>query len=246
VAWAQVERFSHHLRLPFPESPIELGIMSDHINLDDQPDTLCSTFSVLIPTPNSYGMIEHPSAAQVRAQLCAGGDGDNEADEPLSIHILHGLAYTVGSALGCTPPSIETCLAAFVVPNKVGLTAGARAWSKHFHRSQKDREGARRANEEKDESSNGWWGKASGSKAVINEKALGLFWKVMNGASWRNLHWLPHGILVYEVRVLEGYGMRWSQEKSEDVEANDGVREWVFRGFLEPQMENGHEVGWKH
>ncbi|KAJ3496259.1 hypothetical protein NLJ89_g10510 [Agrocybe chaxingu] len=61
----------------------------------------------------------------------------------------------------------------------------------------------------------GWWGIASGPVAVINEKALKLFWKVMNGASWRNLHWLPHQVLVYEVRVPEGYGMRWSQDQGD-------------------------------
>ncbi len=39
---------------------------------------------------------------------------------------------------------------------------------------------------------------------------------------------------IYEVRNKEGYGVRWSL---------DGLQ---FRGFLEPQMENGHEKGWIH
>lgn len=39
---------------------------------------------------------------------------------------------------------------------------------------------------------------------------------------------------VFEVRNIEGYGLRWSQNGH------------TFRGFLEPQMENGHEVGWVH
>jgi hypothetical protein len=123
----------------------------------------------------------------------------------------------------------------------------------------------------------------------------------MNAASWRNLHWLPHQVLVYEVRVPEGYGMRWSQDRSsvkatptstdvpgdsktialpvsvesakdvegssirpaieqasalggldvsaEDPPAGDSsthAPNWVFRGFVEPMMENGHEVGWRH
>jgi hypothetical protein len=83
----------------------------------------------------------------------------------------------------------------------------------------------------------GWWGRAKGPVDVINANALELFWKVMNGATWRNLHWLPHEVLVYEVRVQEGYGMRWFR-------VADGP--WEMRGFVEPMMENGHEYGWRH
>jgi hypothetical protein len=43
----------------------------------------------------------------------------------------------------------------------------------------------------------------------------------MDGATWRNLHWLPHAVLVYEVRVPEGYGMRWSQDRSALVTGED-------------------------
>jgi hypothetical protein len=105
----------------------------------------------------------------------------------------------------------------------------------------------------------------------------------MDGTSWRNLHWLPHQVLVYEVRVPEGYGMRWSQDRSKITktgipsEVTDGPhddeasieglshgtadspalesatavehedsRPWIFRGFVEPMMENGHEIGWRH
>ena len=34
--------------------------------------------------------------------------------------------------------------------------------------------------------------------------------------------------------VMIGYGVRWLHDGSE------------FRGFLEPQMEDGHLVGWRH
>jgi len=44
---------------------------------------------------------------------------------------------------------------------------------------------------------------------------------------------LPGDLPIIEIRVKEGYGMRWQL---------DGF----FRGFLEPQMPNGHENGWKH
>jgi hypothetical protein len=121
----------------------------------------------------------------------------------------------MGSA---TPPLTGICLAAFVAPNKVGLTAGARAWSKHFHRYPERGDPARtdadtlverdskKKFERAEADTSGWWGQPSGPVAIINAKALVLFWNV-DGASWRNLHWLPHRVLVYEIRVLAGYGM---------------------------------------
>ncbi|KAF5340383.1 hypothetical protein D9611_007857 [Ephemerocybe angulata] len=195
-------------------------------------------------------------------------EGELEVDpaSPLFHHLSQGLALTVGSALGSTSPSTSECLDAFLVPNKVGLTAGARAWSKHAHRSQPTSpsptapsEGAADSspdlkdtrNQEKTAraKSDGWWGRPSGPVQGINERALKLFWKIAEGATWRNLHWLPHQVLVYEVRVEDGYGMRWSQDQSAtrlDEEGDDSVRPWIFRGFVEPMMENGHEVGWRH
>ncbi|KIJ64070.1 hypothetical protein HYDPIDRAFT_112599 [Hydnomerulius pinastri MD-312] len=211
-------------------------------------------------------MEELPAAAAERARLDALLSQPNQSivereriEIPLSKHLLHGLAYTVGSALGSDPPTREECLSAFLVlPNKSRLTAGARAWAKHAHRSQGDTEGE----------SAGWWGKQpTGPVAGINERALLLFDKVMDNVSWRNLHWLPHQVLVYEARVEDGYGMRWSQDRGKlEVSAGktqDGEGEpntitsselsaivpeppWIFRGFVEPMMENGHEVGWRH
>ncbi len=186
---------------------------------------------------------------------------------PLFKHLAHGLAYTTGSALGASPPSLEACLGAYQVSNSAGLTAGSRAWSKHCHRSQIQNQSeseitpsAHEGDAEKQErckakskrnKNEGWWGTASGPISVINEKSLALFWKVMNGATWRNLHWLPHQILVYEVRLAEGDGMRWARDLSgcdigPEVNVQLENRPWIFRGFLEPQMENGHEVGWRH
>ena len=220
--------------------------------------------------PYCYGMQEVPSASQERKRVAAilrspnenilqtgsstletamTDSGDAEISPLLFTHLAHGLAYTVGSALGSTPPSTESCLSAFLVPNSAKLTTGARAWSKHSHRSQPVDE----KEQDKRKRSTGWWGTPSGPVTIINERALALFWKVMDSATWRNLHWLPHQILVYEVRVAEGYGMRWSQDQSdqseearESEELSRVTRPWIFRGFVEPMMENGHEVGWKH
>jgi hypothetical protein len=178
-------------------------------------------------------MSELPTAAEERERLATQPPSE---PTPLSIHLSQGLAYTVGSALGSMAPSTDACLAAFVAPNKVGLTAGGRAWSKHAHRS---------AGEDS-ASDAGWWGRARGPVATINENALKLFWRVMDRASWRNLHWLPHQVLVYEVRVPEGYGMRWSQDRSGVLNDEELDRLWTFRGYVEPMMENGHELQWRH
>ena len=221
-----------------------------------------------IPAPFCHGMTEHPNAAEERLRISKlpptnPSHSSCSPPSPLSVHIMHGLAYTVGSALGSTPPSTEACRSAFVYPNKAGLTAGARAWAKHSHRSQGDRGEGESAiegpgcsinncyNRKGQPSSTGWWGTPSGPVAHINERALLLFWKIMDRASWRNLHWLPHRVLTYEVRVPEGYGMRWSQDQSTiNGEDDDGTtcadRPWIFRGFIEPMMDNGHEVGWRH
>jgi len=197
-----------------------------------------------IPTPSSHNMQEHPDGPLERLRLSSCTISELALEQtPLSEYIKQGMAYTVGSALGFTPPTIDECLAAFVLSNKAGLTAGSRAWSKHAHRSLEDG-----GDPDVSVGHGGWWGVPSGPVAHINEKSLQLFWRVMNAATWRNLHWLPHKVLVYEVRVQEGYGMRWSQTWV-DVATDEDVHDaqlWVFRGFVEPMMDNGHEVGWKH
>lgn len=221
--------------------------------------------AMVIPTPYCFNMVEHPSAAVERLRLQAIPPDRSSENADLSAHIMHALAYTVGSALGCAPPSVETCLEAFVAENKAQLTVGSRAWSKHSHRSRGDATGRQELKAAADADGNadereirtkqqrakaesaGWWGVPSGPVARINEQSLLLFWKVVNNASWRNLHWLPHRVLAYEMRVPEGYGMRWSQDRAQEDEEGVGEEKpWVFRGFLEPQMDNGHEVGWRH
>jgi len=64
--------------------------------------------------------------------------------------------------------------------------------------------------------------------------------KVFRNAVWLNVHLLPHDVIVYEIRESQGYGARWIIN---NPSFENGLE---FRGFLEPQMENGHENGWKH
>lgn len=101
---------------------------------------------------------------------------------------------------------------------KAVLSVGARALAKHHHR---------------DETSS-WWGTSLGTEAEKNAHALRLMNLILDKATWINIHWLPQEIFVIEVRVIEGYGARWTA---------DGEQ---FRGFVEPQMIDGHEVGWRH
>jgi hypothetical protein len=107
--------------------------------------------------PACANMAELAGAAGLRALLAA----DPGAVPPaLARHLRQGLAYTAGAALGEAAPAREECAAAFAAPNGVGLSAGARAWAKHAHRS------------------DGWWGTAHGSVAALNARALELFDKV--------------------------------------------------------------------
>ena len=130
-----------------------------------------------------------------------------------------GIRHTVGS-INVLPPPLGALLKSFCQPHKStsALTAGARALSKHCHR----------------DGSTKYWGSCTGNDASKNSHACTILYRILNDASWVNIHLLPHGVEVLEVRCSLGYGARWSSDGSE------------FRGFLEPQMADGHSVKWKH
>ena len=101
---------------------------------------------------------------------------------------------------------------------KSKLTVGAKALCKHSHRSVTE----------------SFWPGQDGKEIEKNlnaEKMLNLF---LDECVWINIHLLPHELVIIELRIDKGYGIRW--------QINDGM----FRGFLEPQMEDGHEKGWIH
>ena len=99
------------------------------------------------------------------------------------------------------------------------LSVGGRALCKHAIRG-------------KDE----WWGTPDGTEEDKNERARKIVIHILATATWVNIHAFGGGGQdgVLEVRQAQGYGARWSM---------DGA---VFRGFLEPHMENGHTRGWRH
>ncbi|RHY55932.1 hypothetical protein DYB26_016120 [Aphanomyces astaci] len=137
---------------------------------------------------------------------------------------LLGVRCTVGSAVVC-PPTRAQCLEAFNRRQSSDskssiLTIGARQWTKHVQRSL-----------------NGWWGVNKGSEAAKNAVAECMIVQLLDSTVWKNIHGLPNGPVVFEIRQHEGYGARWS------IQGGKGVH---FRGFVEPYFENGHDVGWMH
>ncbi|CAK9168789.1 unnamed protein product, partial [Ilex paraguariensis] len=97
------------------------------------------------------------------------------------------------------------------------LTDGARALAKHVNRS-----------------SNKYWGTFCGSDSNKNRLAVDIIRHLLVHCCWLNMHIVPPHGLVFEIRVADDYGARWSV---------DGTK---FIGFVEPYMEEGHSKGWKH
>ncbi|CAH1794071.1 unnamed protein product [Owenia fusiformis] len=130
-----------------------------------------------------------------------------------------GLRKTVGT-VDSWPPPRSLLEQTFQDKHKenVGLTVGARALAKHGHRDM----------------SATWWGLSTGNEAAKNQHAYRKMTEILDNATWINIHQLPHDIHIIECRMCEGYGVRWTKDGSS------------FRGFLEPQMEDGHDVGWRH
>lgn len=134
---------------------------------------------------------------------------------------LLGIRYTKGS-VDTFPPHFDQLLTSFqqiFTPTSANpLTVGARALTKHCIRSKDN-----------------WWDKMDkGNDLVKNEHAFNIICKLINEAVWLNNHLLPHDVYIFEIRIKEGYGCRWS------------ISGDLFRGFLEPPMKDGFEKKWIH
>ena len=147
---------------------------------------------------------------------------------PRGIMRMVGFRKTTGSQ-DVPWPSPKILLEKFNQPNKIlsveeqqrargasQLTLGARALSKHAHRC-----------------SDGFWGQATGTEINRNENANNIAVKILRECIWINIHRMLQSETIIECRVIQGYGIRWSI---------DGT----FKGFLEPQMEGGHDLKWRH
>lgn len=120
------------------------------------------------------------------------------------------------------PPPRSTLLSSFTLPHKhevkgCGLTDGARALAKHVNRC-----------------SSNYWGIFEGNDSAKNHLALEVITCIILHCCWMNVHIVQPHDAVFEIRVAEGYGARWSK---------DGTK---FIGFLEPYMEDGHSKKWRH
>lgn len=149
---------------------------------------------------------------------------------------LLGMRQTVGS-LDLFPPSMMDIFVAFNRHHELSknnrLTVGGRALSKHSHR----------------DASTSWWGVCTGTEKQKNTNANKILVKIFSSIGWLNLHQLPHDMVVFEIRHTDGYGSRCSLGLKTDAavqQLSTTTQQLQFRGFLEPPMENGHEIGWRH
>ncbi|VVB03248.1 unnamed protein product [Arabis nemorensis] len=148
-------------------------------------------------------------------------------------HILSGLSYigvqsllslshTIGSIFHALPPPRSMLLSSFMLPYKpkikgCTLSHGARALAKHVGRS-----------------SDRFWGVLHGTDSDKNRFTMDMINRFISHCCWMNIHIVPPHGDVFEIRVAQGYGARWSQ---------DGTK---FIGFLEPYSADGHSMAWKH
>ncbi|KAH1207617.1 hypothetical protein GmHk_15G042671 [Glycine max] len=163
------------------------------------------------------------------------------------VQSLLGLMHTTGTIPNALPPPISTLLASFNFPcnpNENGLTDGARALAKHACRS-----------------SSGYWGSLNGNDSNKNRLAMDVINRLISHCCWLNVYTVPpHGV-VFEIRVANGYGARWTEDGSKvcgyplnsgiyllplQVYAWYAVLSCLFIGFLEPYMQDGHSKRWKH
>lgn len=159
------------------------------------------------------------------------------------LHIL-GMRSTIGTAPGLLlPPSWSSLVKAANQIHKQKLSVAARARAKHAHR------GADGSNS----SSSSFFGgvPVKGSPESQNVVAEQVVLKLLREAIWVNIHTFGgmNEQPVLEIRVMSGYGARWACEYSSSSGDNKNQllpTSVVFRGFLEPQMENGHLVKWRH
>ncbi|XP_020224690.1 uncharacterized protein LOC109806638 isoform X3 [Cajanus cajan] len=116
------------------------------------------------------------------------------------VQSLLGLMHTTGTNPNALPPPISTLLASFNLPcnsTDIGLTHGARALAKHACRS-----------------SSGYWGSLNGNDTNKNRLAMDVINRLIAHCCWLNVHTVPpHGV-VFEIRVADGYGARWTEDGS--------------------------------
>uniref|UniRef100_A0A0E0BHK3 ASCH domain-containing protein n=1 Tax=Oryza glumipatula TaxID=40148 RepID=A0A0E0BHK3_9ORYZ len=189
-------------------SSIEQGVGVYRKFYTEEKESLYGVLAISVSKPTAQPYI-------IMTELLAGLGSDG-------LGRLLGMVKTAGTVQDGLPPPrsvlISSCMKLHQ-PNVNGcsLTDAARAMAKHVHRS-----------------SDGWWGSFHGSDVNKNQLASEIIDRLLRECCWMNIHLTqPYGP-VYEIRVHEGYGARWSQDGSK------------FIGFLEPYSPEGFSRGWKH
>ena len=216
--------------LGFSEIPCRYNHRNRNHNHDDDDDDDDES-SIIPPLPS------RPTVGEITKWLRRVGDH--------GILEILGMRRTVGTdPRGLLPPSrfqllnaaaaattktkTKTTKEGVYVRDKNRLSVAARARAKHAHRG-KER----------------FFGIVRGNNEEQSRAAQKIVLRLLNDAVWTNIHTfggMPKGYLVFEVRIASGYGARWRANYANPVRP----REVTFRGFLEPQMPDGHEKGWKH
>lgn len=126
------------------------------------------------------------------------------------ILLLLGQRRTPGSLTDASaiPPLKADLLRTASVVYSEGLTAAARAWTKHTNRSV-----------------DLFWGRIEGGNERKNEIAEGYIQMILNEKTWWNVFFHYKHQVVYEARIATGHGARWGRQGEE------------FIGFLEPFLE---------
>ncbi|CAG8582224.1 6229_t:CDS:2 [Ambispora gerdemannii] len=139
-----------------------------------------------------------------------------------------GLRTTVGSAPQL-PPSLQECLESFtkIYVKKSAKPKLKRSKTASFSANNTLTVGAKAHSKHfHRDVSDAFWGTCTGTEKQKNEQANRVLAKIITNAAWINLHSLP------------------TLQISNNID-NDRAS-IIFRGFLEPQMPDGHTKGWVH
>ncbi|XP_030940651.1 uncharacterized protein LOC115965547 isoform X2 [Quercus lobata] len=145
---------------------------------------------------------------------------------------LLGLTHTTGTIPNALPPPRSTLLSSFTLPYKPNvegctLTHGARALAKHANRS-----------------TSKYWGTLEGSDYDKNGLAMDVVCHVIEHCGWLNVHIVPPHGAVFEIRVADGYGARWSKDGCKHLGATPmgfllGITRCVWDGGTAYTRRNG-------
>eukprot|EP00978_Attheya_sp_CCMP212_P032406 scaffold126363_cov52-Attheya_sp.AAC.1 len=200
----------------------------------DSPRPLVSAASLGLEEEMPPALIPMPPSAWMNVDDCTkwfreAGDG--------GVLELLGLRTTVGTGRFMLPPSVTELEEAARISHRPDsapphATVAARARTKHAHRG----------------GSQSIFGTIRGGRVEQNQVTERIVSSLLRDAIWVNIHAFGGtGAPALEVRIASGYGARWSAEWIQNNPDDPFLPINVtFRGFLEPQMENGHEKKWRH